>query len=80
MRVETHDKFRRIMNTDATRVVIYDAFDNPICVVVNVEGNHHVAVTASHKKFNDVLKALGITKTVLVDHVPVSAQRPLIVE
>lgn len=68
MYVEIHDQLRQTTRVDATRVVIYDIFDNPIAVVVEIESGQYIAVTASHKKFNEILTAMGITKTVIVDH------------
>lgn len=68
MRVELHDDLKQPTNISASRVVVYDHFDNPIAVVVHVDGGHYVAATASNKSFQTILKALGIDKTLVVDH------------
>ena len=69
MRIESHDAFQSTTNTTATRVVIYDLHDNPIALVVEVDGGRYVAATAANKQFKQLLKTLGIDKTLVVEHI-----------
>jgi len=69
MRVELHDGLRDAYNLQATRVVVYDEYDNPIAAIVKIEDGRHIAVTASNKQFQSFLKALGINKTLIVQHI-----------
>ncbi len=68
MRVEIHDGLKGTLSIPASRVVIYDDFDNPLSVAVNIEGNQFIVATVVQKSFQKILKALGINKTVIVDH------------
>ena len=77
MRVEIHDSLKGTMSIPASRVVIYDHFDNPIAVVVHVDGGQYVAATVSNKSFHKVLKALGIDKTVIVERLNPKLLKPL---
>jgi hypothetical protein len=67
MRVELHDGMKGAVNIPATRVVVYDQYDNPIAVVVHIEGGQYVAATVTQGSFHKILKALGINKTVVVE-------------
>jgi Trk K+ transport system NAD-binding subunit len=80
MRVEIHDAFKSTMSSEATRVVVYDEFDNPIAVVAKIDGQQYVAATAANPKFNEVLKALGINKTLIIDHINTRTLKPLPVD
>lgn len=77
MRVELHDGLNHAQKLEATRVVVYDDYDNPIAVVIKVEGDRYVAATAAQKQFPEILKAMGITKTVIVEHLDPTRLRPL---
>jgi hypothetical protein len=77
MRVEVHDAFKKAQSIPATRVVVYDEYDNPIAAVVQVEGGQYVAVTAAMKQFQAVLKAMGINKTLIVEHIDSAKLQPL---
>jgi hypothetical protein len=68
MRVEIHDNLKGAISIPASRVVVYDSFDNPLAVVINVDGQHYMAATVTQKPaFEKILKALGINKTVVVN-------------
>lgn len=77
MRVELHDGLSGAQSFSATRVVVYDEYDNPIAAVIKIDGGQYVAITAADKKFLNVLKAMGITKTLVVDHIDPSKLKPL---
>jgi hypothetical protein len=78
MRVELHDNLKGTTSIPASRVVVYDHFDNPLAVVVNVEGGHFIAMTVTHPDFPRLLKSLGINKTVVVNKLDTSKLKPLI--
>jgi hypothetical protein len=77
MRVEVHDGLKNPQNISATRLVVYDEFDNPIAAIVQIGTGQYVATTASQKQFKNVLKALGITKTLVIDHLDPKQLPPL---
>lgn len=78
MRVEIHDNLKGSISIPASRVVVYDAYDNPLAVVVNIEGAQYVAATVTQKNvFHKILRALGINKTVIVDNLNVSKLKKL---
>ena len=66
LRVETHRRLSDIRSIDATRVVVYDQFDNPICVVIELGGGITIAETAASPQFNEVLRQLGISCTTVI--------------
>lgn len=78
MRIECHDGFHNTQSIDATRVVAYDSFDNPIAVVIEVDQNRYVAATASNKKFQEILNTMGINKTLVVKRINTDELQPLI--
>ncbi len=78
MHVEIHNSFKEAIKLPATSVVVYDAFDNPIAVVVNTDGTNYVAVTATNKNFANVLKCLGIDKTVMVKYLDPTRLKTLV--
>jgi hypothetical protein len=77
MRVELHDKFQDPMSVPATRVVIYDDYDNPIAVVVQINPGHYLASHAGDKQFKEVLATLGINKTLIIDTINTEDLRPI---
>ncbi len=77
MRVELHDGLRGTMSLPATRVVVYDDYDNPIALAVNVEGTQYVVATVTNASFHKILKAMGIDKTVVVQSIDVKKLKPL---
>jgi len=77
MKVEIHDSFNKAVKIPANSVVVYGSFDNPIAVVVQVDGGQYVAATAAHKNFQQILKAMGIDKTLVVTHLDPSRLKVL---
>lgn len=67
MHVEIHDSLRRVARIPTTRVVIYDDYENPIAVVVQIETGQYVAATAANDNFNKILHSMGINRTLIVD-------------
>lgn len=66
------------LKLEANRIVIYDKFDNPIAAVIELEDGRYVATTAAQKKFNQIINALGIKKTIIVDTINAAKLVPLI--
>lgn len=66
MRLEVHDGLKNPQNIMASRVVVYDDYDNPIALVIEVDNNQYVATTAGQKQFTSILKAMGINQTLVV--------------
>lgn len=70
MWVETHDHLRRPTRIKASRVVVYDDFDNPIGLFLQTEPHHVIAEIADNAvKFNNTLRQLGIDKTVVINNI-----------
>ena len=71
MIVEVHDQFKGAVRIPATRVVVYDDFENPIAVVIKVAEGHHLAAHAGGNKqaFLDVLKMIGIDRALIIDEI-----------
>lgn len=67
MYVELHDRLNRVMRLPVSRVVVYDLFDNPIALAINMEGAHYIVAKATDKSFKSILKSLGIDKTVVIE-------------
>ena len=51
--------------TDASTVVVYDQYDNPITVVVEVRPGVYTYAAANDPDFNRILSGLGIDKVVV---------------
>lgn len=66
MRIEAHDKFGRPIKQEITRLVVYDDFDNPISVSLKYSQGLCYTGTVNCPEFNNILKMLGIDKTVIV--------------
>jgi len=66
--VEMHNGFRDVQQVKATRVVVYDMYDNPLAIVVQAPDDPRVcqAVTCDQPGFQTMLKAMGLDKTVVV--------------
>lgn len=77
MYVEIHDGLTGTMSVPATRIVVYDEFDNPIAVVARVDGSQYIAATAANDKFEEVLRAVGIYKTIIIDRINPKNLKPL---
>jgi hypothetical protein len=65
MRVELHDHFRRVVSHEATRVVIYDAAENAIAVVISQSPGQCVVSHIGSPGFDQIMEALGIRRTVV---------------
>lgn len=77
MRIEIHNKLGQPQVLEVTRVVIKDKFGNPIAIALEPDDGVIIADIASKGneiQFNQLLRSLGIQKTVLV-HEP--TQQPL---
>jgi len=77
MKLLIHRNLREPQEIEATRVVVLDQFDNPVALAVEVEEGVIIAETAAEGnevEFNQILRSLGINKTVIVTDVK---QRPL---
>jgi len=70
MKVEMHNKLGRPQTVEASRVVIYDCYDNPImiCMEYDPQGGYLYS-TADDPQFNNYLRQLGIDKTVVVSDI-----------
>lgn len=73
MRVESHDALGKAVSMPATRVVVYDDYDNPVCVSMKMQNGRITTARVGDKRFNEVLQMLGIRKTVLVDSIDPAA-------
>ena len=69
MRVEYYKDLTDPKVASAKRVVIYDKFDNPVAIAVEIDEHTTMAATAEHPEFNAMLAALGLDKTVVVQTV-----------
>jgi hypothetical protein len=69
MRVETHNNLSGGTSSPATRVVVYDDYDNPVCVCMKIQGGRITCVRVGDKRFHEALQMLGIRKTVIVDSI-----------
>jgi hypothetical protein len=77
MRVELHDELKHSQSLSASRVIVYDDYDNPIAVVMKIAGGQYVASTITQKQFPKILQAMGITKTTIVEHIDPKRLPPL---
>lgn len=78
MIVELHNKFQDPMSIEASRVVVYDEFDNPIAVVVQIDKGHYIVSHAGNNGFKEVLRDLGINKTLIIDTIDTKDIKPLV--
>ncbi len=67
MRIELLDGVGNPLVLPATRVVVYDDYDNPIALVVKHRQGFIYAGHVRDKEFQDYLHILGIDKTVIVN-------------
>jgi hypothetical protein len=75
--IEFYDKLADARRVPVTRVVIYDDFDNPICVCMKMQTGRITVVRAGDKRFNEVLRMLGVRRTVIVDNLDTNTLPPL---
>jgi hypothetical protein len=69
MKIEFHNNLGNPQSVEVTRVVVYDQHDNPVAVAVEVEPGAIITGTAEHADFNELLRGLGLNKTVVVQTV-----------
>ena len=65
MLLDYHDSFNAGPITKATRVVIYDSFNNPIALFFDNLDNTITCYTAGDADFASVLKQYGITPPII---------------
>jgi len=65
MIVEIHNKLGNVQRLEVTRLVVYDAMNNPNVVAVEVEPRVIYAAHADDPEFNELLRSCGITQTVV---------------
>lgn len=71
MYIEIHNALGKPQRIEVTRVVTYDRFGNPIALAVEVMPDTIEAETLRNPgEFHELLRSLGITKTVVVTDVP----------
>lgn len=66
MRVEAHNKLSQPTSFEATRVVVYNDDDVPICVAIQADARQFFVARLGDPEFEALLYQLGIEKTVIV--------------
>lgn len=70
MRVQSHNKFMCVNDVEATSVVVYDSFGNPIAVAAEQEPGVTIASVLGQPDFEEILENFGQRRThVRVDDV-----------
>jgi len=69
MIIELHDRLKNPVSLPASRVLITDNFDNPICFVVEFAPGHHRCCHVGDKDFEDQLQMHGFDRTVIVSRI-----------
>ena len=72
MIVETHNRLQNPQRTESTRVVLYDKFQNPIFIAVEI-GEQIVTSQLGDANFETLRKNFGLSKTTLIT----ASERPL---
>jgi CTP:molybdopterin cytidylyltransferase MocA len=67
MKLQIHRNMRDVLTVDATRVVVEDAFGNPIALALEFAPGQIIAATADNPQFNAILHNLGINKVVAIE-------------
>lgn len=67
MRIEAHDRLGKPINTEITRLVVYDDFDHPVAVAIKHRQGWIYVGHLRDPEFFDYLHNLGIDKTYVVD-------------
>ena len=62
--------------TNATTIIVYDQFENPIAVIVEVNPDVTTVVAANDPDFNRITHALGLNKVVVNTPLTVSPEVP----
>jgi hypothetical protein len=79
MKIVVHDALMRPQVLEVTRVVVYDAMDNPVAIALKYgttpDGKEllltaHIGEEGGEAAFNHLLHEMGIDKTVVVSDVP----------
>jgi hypothetical protein len=73
VKVALHNKLRNAQELEASTVVIYDKYDNPIAIAVEPMDGVIIAATADHPEFRELLHQLGIHSTAIVKEINVRA-------
>lgn len=68
MRIEAHDRLGRPVILQVTRLVVYDAQNNPVAATVELGPNHCWTGHWEDSEFADMLRLLGINRTTLVTY------------
>jgi len=69
MLLEFHDHLGRPQRVEATRLVVYDKLMNPLQVAVEWEEGAYLLSDVEKSDFNQVLRNLGINRTVVCTEV-----------
>jgi|GEM_PF-3488101 len=70
MRIEFHNGLTQPTSAEVTRVVVYDMYNNPVSLAVEIDNGVIITSTAEHPDFNTLLQSMGINKTVIVHDTP----------
>lgn len=74
MKVELHNHLGRPQVIECTRLVVLDAYDNPISVSIEYQRDLIITSHVGQHDFHNLLRQCGITKTVVVTQ---AMQKPL---
>jgi len=67
MRIELHNRLGQPQVIEATRVVVYDKFDNPVALSLEISDGVILSEHAGNSRnFNEILRNLGVSRTVIV--------------
>lgn len=67
MRLEIHDHLQKAKNLAATRLVVYDDFDNPVSISIQLDKNQIHTSHLGDNEFPLMLEMLGINRTMIVE-------------
>jgi hypothetical protein len=71
MIVEVYDRMGNPHRIQATRVVIRNRHDDPMCVCLEQNEDHHFIKHCGEEGFEHALRAMGVNSTLVVDrHTP----------
>lgn len=76
MYVEIHDHLGKPLRVNATRVVVYDDYGNPLSMTVVKNANWVQSAHAGDDNFEELLEELGIRRTVVVTEFDVKRLTP----
>lgn len=65
MILELHNNLRNPQRIEATRVVVRDIFENPICVIIEHAPGQYWVTHVGEPNFEEGLKAMGLDKTIV---------------